>query len=128
MLRLLKKYTFGYHVLSTTPALIPSRSIIMSSYPGALSSHDEFYLIQGEDRELIIAGTPLTVTNRNLRNFMNAKDQVSEKFFIVFYNFKFITDICVYVSKDIYVKPHDETISILNRFLLSITFLGYGKS
>lgn len=53
----------------------------MSSYPGALSSHDEFYLIQRENRELIIAGTPLTVTNYSLWNFMNAKDQVSEKFF-----------------------------------------------
>jgi len=78
MLRLLKKYTFGYHVLpiSKTSAPVPSSSIIMSSYPGALSSHDEFYLMQGENRELIIAGTPLTVTNRSLWNFMNAKDQV----------------------------------------------------
>ncbi|XP_011167263.2 putative phospholipase B-like lamina ancestor [Solenopsis invicta] len=78
MLRLLKKYTFGYHVLpiSKTSAPVPSKSIIMSSYPGALSSHDEFYLIQGESRELIVAGTPLTVSNHSLWNFMNAKNQV----------------------------------------------------
>ncbi|XP_011700719.1 PREDICTED: putative phospholipase B-like lamina ancestor [Wasmannia auropunctata] len=81
MLRLLKKYTFGYHVLPIsktrpTSTSVPSRSIIMSSYPGALSSHDEFYLTQGENHELIIAGTPLTMTNRSLWNFMNAKDQV----------------------------------------------------
>jgi hypothetical protein len=78
MLRLLKRYTFGYHVLpiSKTSVPVPSRSIIMSSYPGALSSHDEFYVIQGENRELIVAGTPLTVTNHSLWNFMNAKDQV----------------------------------------------------
>lgn len=78
MLRLLKKYTFGYHVLPKTSAPVPSRSIIMSSYPGALSSQDEFYLIQGENRELIIAGTPLTVTNRSLWNFMNSKNQVKK--------------------------------------------------
>ncbi|XP_077282876.1 phospholipase B domain containing lamina ancestor [Temnothorax americanus] len=78
MLRLLKKYTFGYHVLPflKTSAPVPSRSIIMSSYPGALSSHDEFYFVQGENRELIIAGTPLTVTNRSLWNLMNTKNQV----------------------------------------------------
>lgn len=62
----------------------------MSSYPGALSSHDEFYLIQGENRELIVAGTPLTITNRSLWNFMNAKDQVSETFHFDFYNFNLL--------------------------------------
>jgi len=90
MLRLLKKYTFGYHVLPIlkTSAPVPNKSIIMSSYPGALSSHDEFYLIQGENRELIIAGTPLSVTNHSLWNFMNAKDQVSKTFaYFAFYNF-----------------------------------------
>lgn len=78
MLRLLKKYTFGYHVLpiSKNSAPVPSRTIIMSSYPAALSSHDEFYLTQGENHELIVAGIPMTVTNRSLWNFMNAKDQV----------------------------------------------------
>ncbi|XP_043518177.1 putative phospholipase B-like lamina ancestor [Frieseomelitta varia] len=67
MLRLLKKYTFGYHVLpmTKTDALIPSRSIVMSSYPGALSSRDEFYLINGENHEMVITGTPLLTTNRN---------------------------------------------------------------
>ena len=76
MLRLLKKYTFGYHVLPKTSALVPGRSIVMSSYPGALSSHDEFYLIQGHNHELIVAGTPWTVAKRNLWNFMNVKNQV----------------------------------------------------
>ncbi|XP_029165623.1 putative phospholipase B-like lamina ancestor [Nylanderia fulva] len=76
MLRLLKKYTFGYHVLPKTSALVPGRSIVMSSYPGALSSHDEFYLIQGQNHELIVAGTPWTVTKRSLLNFTNAKHQV----------------------------------------------------
>ncbi|XP_036149336.1 putative phospholipase B-like lamina ancestor [Monomorium pharaonis] len=78
MLRLLKRYTFGYHVLpvSKNSASVPGGSIVMSSYPGALSSHDEFYLIQGENRELIVAGTPLTVSNRSLWNFMSEKDQV----------------------------------------------------
>jgi len=78
MLRLVKKYTFGYHILSKTVALVPGKTIIMSSYPGALSSHDEFYLIQDRNHELIVAGTPLAVANNSLWNFMNTKDQVSE--------------------------------------------------
>jgi len=78
MLRLIKKYTFGYHILSKTIAPVPGRTIIMSSYPGALSSHDEFYLIQDQNHELIVAGTPLAVANNSLWNFMNTKDQVSE--------------------------------------------------
>ncbi|KAG7208930.1 hypothetical protein KM043_015109 [Ampulex compressa] len=78
MLRLLKKYTFGYHMLPTpkSAALVPSHSIMMSSYPGALSSHDEFYTIQGENRELIIAGTPLSLMNRTRWNYLNLRDQV----------------------------------------------------
>lgn len=79
MLRLLKRYTFGYHVLPKTAAPVPGRSIVMSSYPGALSSHDEFYLIQGENGELIVTGTPSTVVNhRDLWNFMKLKNQVGE--------------------------------------------------
>ncbi|XP_012216141.2 putative phospholipase B-like lamina ancestor [Linepithema humile] len=79
MLRLLKKYTFGYHTLPISKSVVapvPGRSIVMSSYPGALSSHDEFYLTQGQNRELVIAGTPLITVNRGLWNLTNAKDQV----------------------------------------------------
>lgn len=78
MLRLLKKYTFGYHMLpnSKNVAQVPGRSIVMSSYPGALSSHDEFYLIQGQNRELIIAGTPLITADHGWLNLTNARDQV----------------------------------------------------
>ncbi|XP_050577965.1 putative phospholipase B-like lamina ancestor [Bombus affinis] len=78
MLRLLKKYTFGYHVLPTTKtdALIPGRSIVFSSYPGALSSRDEFYLINGENHEMIITGTSLLATNQNEWSLLYPKDHV----------------------------------------------------
>ncbi|XP_076756178.1 phospholipase B domain containing lamina ancestor [Xylocopa sonorina] len=78
MLRLVKKYTFGYHVLPIikTAALTPSRSIVMSSYPGALSSRDELYLMRGEDRELVVTGTPLLTTNQSEWSFLNPKDHV----------------------------------------------------
>lgn len=78
MLRLLKRYTFGYHVLpaTKTSAIIPSRSIVMSSYPGALSSKDEFYLMQGENRELVVTGTSLLATNQSEWSFLRPKDHV----------------------------------------------------
>lgn len=85
MLRVLKKYTFGYHVLPKTSAQVPGRSIIMSSYPGALSSQDEFYLIQGQNHELIVAGIPFTTAKRSLWNFTKEKNQV--KFCFDSYNF-----------------------------------------
>ncbi|XP_014472865.1 PREDICTED: putative phospholipase B-like lamina ancestor [Dinoponera quadriceps] len=75
MLRLLKKYTFGYHVLPMLKSAAPGRSVMMSSYPGALSSHDEFYLIQGHNRELIVAKIPLAVINHHW-NLTKMKDQV----------------------------------------------------
>lgn len=78
MLRLLKKYTFGYHLLPKTSEPVPGRSIIMSSYPGALSSHDEFYVIQGQNHELIVAGMPWVNAKRSLWNFTNAKNQVDK--------------------------------------------------
>uniref|UniRef100_A0A0C9RIQ3 Phospholipase B-like n=1 Tax=Fopius arisanus TaxID=64838 RepID=A0A0C9RIQ3_9HYME len=62
MLRLLKKYTFGYHLNSAkNSARVATRSVVASSYPGALSSQDEYYLLYGQKMEeiMIIAGTPL---------------------------------------------------------------------
>nr|XP_031844295.1 putative phospholipase B-like lamina ancestor isoform X2 [Nomia melanderi] len=78
MLRLLKKYTFGYHVLPgiKTAASTPTRSIVMSSYPGALSSQDEFYLLRGENRELVVTGTSLLATNHSNWSFLFPKDHV----------------------------------------------------
>lgn len=78
MLRLLKRYTFGFHVLPTnTAAQVPSRSVVMSSYPGALSSHDEFYIMRGEARELIATGTPLSGTIRSLwKNLLHTDNQL----------------------------------------------------
>ncbi|XP_012275336.1 putative phospholipase B-like lamina ancestor [Orussus abietinus] len=77
MLRLLKKYSFGYHVSSLKDAEgVMGQTIVTTSYPGALSSHDEYYLVYGKDRELVVAGTPLETNNRMPWNHLTPKDQV----------------------------------------------------
>lgn len=46
MIRILKHYNLGYHVLPKgTAPLIPGRSSSFSSYPGTLQSGDDFYVI-----------------------------------------------------------------------------------
>lgn len=77
MLRLIKRYKFPYRVLpDTKSAKVPGHSIVMTSYPGALSSQDETYIITGLDRDLILAGTPLLIKNYNRRNRLQTKDRV----------------------------------------------------
>ncbi|KAL7307537.1 hypothetical protein TKK_0000234 [Trichogramma kaykai] len=93
MLRMIKKYKFAYHrtVSEASSAeddadgdnfvngeeLVAGQSIVMTSYPGALSSQDESYWITGSDnRELVLAGTPLVVTQRSLWSRLQAKDRV----------------------------------------------------
>ncbi|OXU28719.1 hypothetical protein TSAR_012956 [Trichomalopsis sarcophagae] len=77
MLRLMKRYKFSYRVspeIDSEP--VPGHSIVMTSYPGALSSQDESYMVVGENRELIVAGTPLIIDNHSLWSRLQTKDRV----------------------------------------------------
>lgn len=75
MLRLLKRYKFQYHSLANTKiaTLVSGETVVMSSYPGALSSQDEFYLIGGRNENLVVAATPL---DTNQYSSSIPKDQV----------------------------------------------------
>lgn len=78
MLRLLKKYTFGYHINSEKNSKrVPTRSIVTSSYPGALSSQDEYYGLLKEDTKdlMILAGTPLTIKTESHDNLEDSKSE-----------------------------------------------------
>ncbi|XP_012255010.2 putative phospholipase B-like lamina ancestor [Athalia rosae] len=76
MLRLLKRYDLAYHISSSVGAKsVPGRSVVMPSYPGALSSQDEYYAVEGVGRELLVAGTPLTIDDREWRGRGNPRDQ-----------------------------------------------------
>lgn len=72
MLRLLKRYKFGYHQSPARNAEpVPSTSVVMTSYPGALSSQDEFYIL---NREMIVAGIPIAVKNQTLWSHMTTQE------------------------------------------------------
>lgn len=63
MLRIHKKYTFGYHWTSAPNSeLIPSNEIIFTSYPGAIHSQDDYYQIYvNGNHTMTIAGTDIQV-------------------------------------------------------------------
>ncbi|WAR23064.1 PLBL2-like protein [Mya arenaria] len=58
MLRVLKKYSFGFHLMSGDS--VPGKVITMSSYPGVLLSGDDYYLISSG-----MASLETTIGNSN---------------------------------------------------------------
>ncbi|XP_046619516.1 putative phospholipase B-like lamina ancestor isoform X1 [Neodiprion virginianus] len=77
MLRLLKRYDLGYHLSpSENSQVVPGRSIVMTSYPGALSSQDEYFIIENAGRELLVAGTPLAIGDHGIWSQPILKNQL----------------------------------------------------
>ncbi|KAJ8681303.1 hypothetical protein QAD02_017090 [Eretmocerus hayati] len=80
MLRVIKRYKFVYHSSpsDSKSAQVPGQSIVMTSYPGALSSQDESYAISGKDleRQFVVAGTPIIIGNRTVWQHIQTKDLV----------------------------------------------------
>lgn len=66
MLRMLKRYELHYHMTSSPGAdPVPGQSISFSSYPGALHSQDDLYLVSGiKKHQLVIAGTAISNHNK----------------------------------------------------------------
>ncbi|KAK9512185.1 hypothetical protein O3M35_000660 [Rhynocoris fuscipes] len=68
MLRLHKRYDFGYHMTSSKNSpLTPGQEMVFTSYPAALYSQDDFYQIKGE-KMMTVAGVGITNFNRTLWN------------------------------------------------------------
>lgn len=90
MLKMFKSYEFRYHYNDLEDAaLVPGTKLSFSSYPGAVHSMDDFYVIGGEGgHDLAVAATSLTIFNTNLWQFVSPKNQVSE---IGTHNSSFVT-------------------------------------
>jgi len=83
MLRVMKRYQFGYHHTSDTNSdPVPGQIITFSSYPGVIHSQDDFYLVAGQPEfgkrkhQLAVLGTAFHSYNRSSVGSLNQKEQV----------------------------------------------------
>ncbi|XP_044737596.1 putative phospholipase B-like lamina ancestor [Chrysoperla carnea] len=79
MLRILKRYDFNYHTLSDPKSpLIPGTRIIFTGYPGAISSHDDFYEIKSNNvpHDLVVTGTTINIFNKKQFNHIDSEDLI----------------------------------------------------
>jgi hypothetical protein len=82
MLRVLKRYQFGYHHTSDANSdPVPGQIITFSSYPGVIHSQDDFYLVVGQPEfgkkkhQLAVLGTAFHSYSRSVAS-LNQKEQV----------------------------------------------------
>ncbi|KAK6637294.1 hypothetical protein RUM44_007708 [Polyplax serrata] len=77
MLRMLKTYHFRFHWSATNFWTVENK-LTFSSYPGAIHSMDDFYVISMSEQQprMIVAGTPITVFTRTLWKLVSPRDQV----------------------------------------------------
>lgn len=79
MLRIQKRYNFGFHETeSVDSALVNGKIVEFSSYPGSVYSQDDFYKVtkKGSTVETIVVGTELKNNNRQLWEKIMKTDQV----------------------------------------------------
>lgn len=77
MTRILKRYKLNYHKTSKEDSeSVPGTSIDFSSYPGSITSQDEFYLVKGHKHRMAVAGTALRNYNNKLWQEVNITEQV----------------------------------------------------
>jgi hypothetical protein len=94
MLRVLKRYQLGYHYTSQTDSyLVPGQITTFSSYPGAIHSQDDFYLVAGRpefgmrQHQLAVLGTAFNFYNRTAFGNFDQKEQVIEPGFVVLHKY-----------------------------------------
>jgi len=87
MLRVMKRYQFGYHHTSDANSdPVPGQIITFSSYPGVIHSQDDFYLVVGQpefgkrQHQLAVLGTAFHSNNRCSVASLNQKEQVMTGF------------------------------------------------
>lgn len=59
MLKIVKTYRFNYHHSPEAGRLVTNTDITFTSYPGSISSSDDFYLAMGKYTRIIVAGITL---------------------------------------------------------------------
>lgn len=93
MLRIQKRYSFGFHEIeSQNSALANGKIIEFTSYPGSIYSQDDFYKITKRDSktETTVVGTEIENNNRQLWEKIMKLDQVFKNSFLTMRNKLFI--------------------------------------
>ncbi|KAJ8005677.1 hypothetical protein DPEC_G00120410 [Dallia pectoralis] len=75
MLRILKKYTFAFHLSPTDRDLVPGGTQAFSSYPGSIFSGDDFYILGSG---LVTLETTIGNSNPSLWKFVQPTGTVME--------------------------------------------------
>lgn len=75
MLRILKKYAFGFHLTPGSSQVIPGEQMTFSSYPGIMMSGDDFYDISSG---LVTLETTIGNGNASRWQFIHPKNSVLE--------------------------------------------------
>ncbi|XP_067929268.1 putative phospholipase B-like 2 [Watersipora subatra] len=76
MLRIMKRYLFGYHMLAAPGSpLIPGNEMLFSSYPGYLFSGDDFYIVGSG---LVVQETTIGNSNPDLNKYIQPENTVLE--------------------------------------------------
>lgn len=87
MLRMIKSYNFRYHWTDSDSRTIENK-LTFSSYPGAINSMDDFYVVSVAKKytKMVVAASPITVFNKNLWTLVSPLEQVTDNsiFFFCF--------------------------------------------
>ena len=75
MLRILKKYSFGFHLVESARDLIPGNTMSFSSYPGVIYSGDDFNVIA---TGLSVIETTIGNSNKDLWKYVTPNAGVLE--------------------------------------------------
>lgn len=81
MLRIQKRYNFGFHETdSDNSVLVHGKIVEFTSYPGSIFSQDDFYKITKKNslRETTVVGTEIQNNNRQLWEKIMKSDQVCD--------------------------------------------------
>lgn len=75
LLRMLKKYTFNFHMSKKDSALVPVTTMTFSSHPGSLTSGDDFYVLSNG---LVTIETTIGNGNNSRWKFVKPQNSVLE--------------------------------------------------